>query len=601
MIRRSKIAVRSRKWSDPFVFGYNKGLPLLCGVVVFFALGGHRILNFQDRNWLLRGDTRQLQLGWEFYRNQPFDLADPSKIADYGPGSGTSLIYADALPLLSIPLKIVSPLLPETFQFAGIWILLCMILMAHFSFRLGRLLSSSKLTSGLVAIFMLISPGFLYRLVHAESGQYVFLGIWVTVWAFCLFLSPTSSILEWSVCAACTILIHPYLIPFTLGVWATDVIRRLIRESRDWRLVKRLFTMIAVVLFACWLGGYFTVPLNGATSEYVGFNSNLSSFVDSGTVFGSGFTPQDKFSILLSDLPEITGNSEGFAFLGIGVLLLLVLNMSAKVCGSLNFTKIQTKIGSLAVLALLGIVWSRSALLTALILSFFVLVHVFRLILGKGTEQKLRILGVVTLAFWIYSLGNMLSFSSSNVLSIGNPVTETLYPIWRTTGRFNLPLCFLITVTCVVGVCSSRLGKSVVVIALIIQLFDGRGTIHEVRNSWRKVEFVSPFIDSTWTELGQQYNKILVLPASNFSEWNLPIADLASRSGMTTNAAYLGRFDEVAAKADYERSLTDITEGFPEMDSVYVALNEVSANILLDNQYRFRSVKTVNDLVVALP
>ena len=93
----------------------------LMGVLCFIAVYGVKILNPGYDAWLLNGDLDLMQhyIGFGHYRNSSwtFPIGLISTLSKPYP---MSVIYTDSIPLIAVFFKILSPLLPETFQYFGL-------------------------------------------------------------------------------------------------------------------------------------------------------------------------------------------------------------------------------------------------------------------------------------------------------------------------------------------------------------------------------------------------------------------------------------------------------------------------------------------------
>src|SRR3954471_15595373 len=79
----------------------------LLGVAVVLSLFGLAPLNPRNEGWLwteLGVDPPQLWLGWTYFRHAPWALP-PGANPDYGLELGSAIYFADAIPLLALPLK----------------------------------------------------------------------------------------------------------------------------------------------------------------------------------------------------------------------------------------------------------------------------------------------------------------------------------------------------------------------------------------------------------------------------------------------------------------------------------------------------------------
>lgn len=95
------------------------------GAIVFVIIYGVKILNPTYVDWLLGGgDLSQHYLGWEFFRKGdwkfPLGLTD---MAAYP--LETSVVFTDSIPLFALFFKIFRNILPQNFQYFGIYGILC--------------------------------------------------------------------------------------------------------------------------------------------------------------------------------------------------------------------------------------------------------------------------------------------------------------------------------------------------------------------------------------------------------------------------------------------------------------------------------------------
>ncbi|MBQ1547653.1 MAG: hypothetical protein IIZ61_04600, partial [Lachnospiraceae bacterium] len=103
-------------------------LIFLFSLILFSGVYGIGMLNPTNADYVYSTwDTEQHYFGWVAYRNSdwhfPLGLHDGLTYPDL-----TSVIFTDSIPLFAILGKLLSPLLPETFQYFGIYALLCLFL-----------------------------------------------------------------------------------------------------------------------------------------------------------------------------------------------------------------------------------------------------------------------------------------------------------------------------------------------------------------------------------------------------------------------------------------------------------------------------------------
>ena len=79
-------------------------------------------------------DPPQLWLGWTYFRHAPWAMP-PGANPDYGLELGSAIYFADAIPLLALPLKALRGLV-EVPQYVGPWLLACGVLQGLVGWRL---------------------------------------------------------------------------------------------------------------------------------------------------------------------------------------------------------------------------------------------------------------------------------------------------------------------------------------------------------------------------------------------------------------------------------------------------------------------------------
>ena len=139
--------------------GTNISLPILIGIVCFAIVCGFNAVNPLNEQWLFGGgDATQHYLGWLFYRNGPWSWPLGLNL-DYGIDLHNSIVFTDSIPLLAIPFKALSAVLPNSFQYFGLWALTCFVLQAWFAWKLISLFSQdSWLCSLCTALFIFSVP-----------------------------------------------------------------------------------------------------------------------------------------------------------------------------------------------------------------------------------------------------------------------------------------------------------------------------------------------------------------------------------------------------------------------------------------------------------
>lgn len=212
----------------------------LLGAAVFLALYGTRVLNPTEVGWLLNGhgDPAQHYLGWVQFRHSEWHL--PYLGMSYATiyPHRISVLYTDSLPLFALLFKLLSPLLPDTFQYFGWWGLLCFMLQGALGqcliARLGGVHTHAGHAGALLgAGILLLFPALRIRMF----GHTALAGTWLVlaalcVWAFAPRLCPTTrrACLWWALLGLLGAGIHLYYLPMmgmvAVGFAVSSLLRR---------------------------------------------------------------------------------------------------------------------------------------------------------------------------------------------------------------------------------------------------------------------------------------------------------------------------------------------------------------------------------------
>ena len=296
------------------------------GIAAFLLTIGWKPLDVTNMLWLTaKSDGFTHYLGWEFFRRSawtwPLGLSP-----DYGLQFSSSIIFSDSIPLIAIPLKLLSPLPPETFQYTGWWLLSCFVLQAWFACRLAGLISRDIALRFGLAVLLAFAPPMLWRM----SVHYSLAGHWTILAALLLYFAPGSPRrwLIWAALLACTVLVHTYLMAMCLPLWLASMVRRRQAEgplTPPWYVeVAAVFAAIAAAL---WVAGFFPLRPDFLSFGYGDFQLNLLSLINpngSMPAEADSLAPEAGawvWSTVMPPLRQAAMQYEGFNYLGLGGLL----------------------------------------------------------------------------------------------------------------------------------------------------------------------------------------------------------------------------------------------------------------------------------------
>lgn len=498
---------------------YQLLIPILLGIVAFIFVTGGKIIWPTNINWLfLHGDMTDGLFAWQYFRHTPIFQNPLGANFPYGMGMGGSIVYAEPLFLFAFPFKLLSKLLPTPFQYMGLWILLCFILQAIFSWKILEKITINLWLKLLGSIFFIFAPPFIWRL----HGHPQFLGQWLILAAIFLYLSPLYKYYLWLILLVISILIHPYFLFMILALWAAELLHRNLLKTLSFKkIIIQIFLTMMVLIVVMWQAGYFIV-LNGLVMEGLGYyRMNLLSLVDPSDV------SFDSWSYILRKQPHTPGDFEGFGFLGLGMIILGLLAFVKFLESPINdfFSKLKP------ITPLLSVVF----LLMLLALSN-------RIVMGQ-------------IELFQYKLPEIVG-------------------AFRATGRMILPFYYLIflgVLFLIIKLYRTKVAVILICICLIIQITDSYNIYSHFRNWLNQTKSNIPTFKSIiWEKAAKKYKKIIYLPPQFYPENWIPLVYYSSFNRLAINIGYFARVDFEKLNKQKNKLLDSIFSGKLDKDALYV-------------------------------
>lgn len=498
------------------------------GIATFGALTNWKILNPFFVRWLYWGDPSTSYLGWQFFRKTPLLQFPLGLNPNYGTGFSSSIMFTDSVPLIAIPLKYLSFLLPYEFQYFGLWIFAAFVFQAWFAWKvLSHFVSHLGVLLFGVVLFT-NTPVLIYRMVHEGAGHIGFIGQFLILWSISLYLdeAPTK---KWMQILVVTPLIWMGFIPIIFVMYISSISQRLYSQSKP--LANKIVAMVTSIAFGL-------ISIIGTL--WVTGGLQVSEFADSGfgyyrTSLTSLFDPQIpglfSFSQIIPNLNNLPGSQEGFAFLGVPSLFLIL--------ASLVFFK------------------KHSPLL----------------------HQKYLFLFFGVIGMGVFSLSNRVSILGRElfVYPIPREVLQTISP-FRASGRFVWPFVYvamLFAVTSISRLLANR--KRLIAVLLFVlgvtQLIDSVPVYQNVRERYSIIAFTPRLTSPMWDTLAQNYDHIVAIPPLNNDPGWFELALLADKWGMSTNTTYLARFSQQKFIAAVTKAQNDLSNLSFDSKTLYVITN----------------------------
>ena len=483
------------------------------------------------------GDNATYYTGWSVYRHDThlhFPLAWTERL---GYPIGTSIALLDATPLVAILLRPLSPLLPDPFQYLGVYFALCFVLQASFGLSLcRRLFPSHTAFVVLGSLFFLVSAPLTWRAL----GHVALTSHWLIVAALDGYLrDPAERAVAWLgrlwIVLALAAAISPYIAGMCLLVTLAGVARLWLEARCRWRWALVLTATSVVVMLGTQVVVGVLVDRDASTYMSAGYglySLNLNAPVN----------PMAYPSVLLPTLATINpAQIEGYNYLGLGVIALFVLGLARRPTSPL---------------------W-------------------------LADRRWLPLVGLALVCAAL-AVSTSVSLNSSVLFQIPmpTPITNVLYS-FRASGRLFWPAYYLI-VTAVLSLTfwtwKDPYRIAILVVALAVQVADLRSLRSAVLTMARNnAAVVSPLKSPAWQELGQRYENLIVLPAYQCAPFTGPggyygfvwFGKLVAAQRMRTNSYYAARYtrrDRVAHCVDLLRTQL---EGTLDPRSAYVVTDGV--------------------------
>lgn len=509
-------------------------LASVIGAIYFLIVLGIAPLNPTNDSWLLHSDTFGQYSGWLFFRASAWSFPIGG-IHAWVPSLHLTVVQADSIPLLAILFKIISPLLGQSFQYFGLWIFTCYILQSLFGALLLRLLTNDEKLALIGAVFFVISPPLLWRMDHKSlCAHWLILATLYIYFSFAKDLRLTKAILLWGLCLVLSLLIHPYLfamlypLQFALVIFARLKIKFLHWSKNTWLV---LILQQPILLLIAWAVGYFEIH-SPASWGFSQFSTDLLGFINS---YGS--------SAILPHLRHGGSQHEGYAYLGLGVIMLAL--------------------------------WCTPEFLKSGLKNTF-----------KRPAIDHRPLLLLCLLLWIYALSSHITIAGNTIINLDyfyapfSRITGT----FRSSGRFLWPLYYFILLSILLTAAMKKPKQARIILsaALLIQCIDlANWVIHKERLEYAKQPSLA-LTDPAWQAVTTKYKNLVLIPP-RLAATDVECGDgtftpelfnafqyFAGSKGLTFNSSLAARADTKLIEVLCNESVRAIERGEVDKTSAYV-------------------------------
>jgi hypothetical protein len=510
------------KWINYFVL-------FLISLITYHVVYGIETLNPKNINWLMSvyHDWGQHYLGWAYFREESWTFPI-GNVQNYNYPAGTNIGLTDSIPIFAIFLKFFNFLLPQDFQYFGIWLFLCFFFNGIFSFKILKLYyKESKVILFLSATFFIVNPVLIYRGMHpALCGQ------WLILASLYNYLKGSTSFnvekinKEQIVVLLLSAGINPYLFLMVVGFNIIIPFKHFYYDKTialKRALIFPIVSIIAVLLMWFIIG---MITFNNDKGLEVVDSYGLYSFNLNNLYNPSGYS---KF------LPQLDWTNhhqyEGFAYLGIGMIILIITT-----------------------------------------LVFVITNRKFKLI--KNNFIPLILLVIISLVF---AITNKISLDSKVIFEYPTlEIIKKIGNIFRASGRFIWIFYYSLYLATLVIFIKTKIStnfKTIVLsLLLAIQIYD---TSHLITfRDLPKGKYELSKFDKEWLDIAPKFKKIITYPPFQYDLLSTmdyqDLCYIALKSKIPITCGYVAR-ESGSDNFNFANELNkDLAEGLINKDYLYI-------------------------------
>ena len=518
-----------RQTKKPFFTSFSVAASI--GAVFGIWFTGFKNFFPWNYQWLYsNGDGALTQLSFEFYRNSPLFQWPITAVPQYISGSGMILPQENAV--TNFIGKLIGLLVPGSFQFVGIWLVICFSLQGYFGAKLIGRFEATALYCIFGSVLFVTSPALLYRtgvMNHYHLGAH-----WTILLALYLYFDSRNRVRAWAVLLPFAMLTSIYIAAMLLGIFVAHQVKLYLGSQK--LTVKDVSLPLISALVGFFVMGYLEMESTVTGSNF--FRLNLISFLN------PGFSDTGSFSLLLDTFGADTIRRvfseewEGFQYLG-----------------------------TIAIIGVLVGVWRapRSP--------------------RRFAWRQFAPILIVAIGMFLFALSNRVVFLQNEYRYWWPSQLSDLRQIFRGTTRFAWPAYYLLMLFSVVQL--SRLIKTskqqmLLLVVLFLMLIESSTGIWFARQEMADpVTREDLMLDSAWEKFAEGRKHVIIYPNIDLqvgellgeakywqTRW-LDVALYASKNEMSTNFGYAPRPLTSFIKEQDAQVLSDLESGNLRSHTLY--------------------------------
>lgn len=481
------------------------------------------------------GDRLQHMTGANYYAQDEwrFPLFDMKNIHE---PEGANVVFTDSIPIIALIYKIYYKITGNFFNYFCLWLSLCFVLnAASFSFLLNKLKIDSWIVNLSSAAIVCTMPCFLMRFGHAALCGHFLLITSIAIYLICTKEKQTKYVIYSLIVCLVALLVHVYLFAMCMAIHFS-IILKYYQPTKEKTRIAAISAVLSVIvsLILMVIFGHLTKGIPAGSAGYGNFSMNLLSPV----------WPYKSSIINVNDnMLGTLGQYEGYNYLGIGVIFILMLAIA------LNFN----------------------------------------LILNKLIEHKYFI--IILFLIFLYSISNKIYLGTTLILSYDIPGSQEIYKHFQSSGRFFWIIAYSILILSIIVLYKYN-GRKVLLITVpfiaILHFIEFKNMGYsKYYDSGKNALFYSIYGKTV-----ENYDKIYIYPYYHCASDNhtskkiLEMMYINSLQNKWVNNGYLARTSRKCEEQD-----NGIEGDINHDNSVFFFLGEQGANQMYffpkDKLYRF--------------
>ena len=333
-------------------------------IMSFYILGADNF-SFVSDDWLAARDATSDLVSWKFFSNDVWRFPLGSN-PNYGMDISSGIAFSGSVPIMAIFFKLFINILPDNFHYFSLWIFICFFLQSYIAFLIIYNKTENILFSIIGSLIFLLSPILINRLTfHLSLSAH-----WIILMGF--YLETKKDIFNkdiyWAALISLSSLVHFYFTIILLGIFFLFTFNNLNKDLNFRVFYKKIFLVLGSLIFTMFLIGYFHVPFTDALGYgYGNYTLDLAGILGGNTSVSNG---EISWSYFFSNTPTL--DYEGFAYLGLGGIFLLIFLAIIFSINFKDFIKDKNKIPFFVIILIFSIlaITNKIYLFDSLVLSF---------------------------------------------------------------------------------------------------------------------------------------------------------------------------------------------------------------------------------------